>query len=294
MRQELREPPNGSYVVFDLETTGFRANGDEIIEIGAVRCNQNGTVEDRFSALVHPNCPIGDSAKRVHGITEYMVANKPELKEVFPQFLGFVRGLPLVGHNIKGFDMRFLDCACQQLGYAPLDNDIFDTLSFSRSLLEKGASCGVESLVERFHIQKRQAHRALTDSLMENDVFLALRELYRKRIDAYQKEAERHQQYMAEKSVKANPVYNKPKPMLNPKKDGFYITERDGFALIRVEGYIPMRDVVQNCKDFLHWKKEGNRWLIVMDGPVQKNLNKFKMETASMRKEYFMENTMER
>ena len=45
------------YVVFDIETTGFSAENDRIIEIGAVRV-EKGEITDRFSVFVNPLVPI--------------------------------------------------------------------------------------------------------------------------------------------------------------------------------------------------------------------------------------------
>ena len=46
-----------SYVVFDIETTGFSAEQDRIIEIGAVKIT-NGVITDRFSRFINPLIPI--------------------------------------------------------------------------------------------------------------------------------------------------------------------------------------------------------------------------------------------
>ena len=46
-----------SFVVFDIETTGFSPVNNRIIEIGAVRV-ENGSITDRFSAFVNPDVPI--------------------------------------------------------------------------------------------------------------------------------------------------------------------------------------------------------------------------------------------
>ncbi|MFQ7501059.1 MAG: PolC-type DNA polymerase III N-terminal domain-containing protein, partial [Blautia coccoides] len=47
----------GTFVVFDIETTGFSALRDKIIEIGAVRV-EDGKIVGRFSEFVNPRIPI--------------------------------------------------------------------------------------------------------------------------------------------------------------------------------------------------------------------------------------------
>lgn len=44
-----------TYVVFDLETTGFSPDKNKIIEIGAVKV-EHGEITDRFSTFVNPEC----------------------------------------------------------------------------------------------------------------------------------------------------------------------------------------------------------------------------------------------
>ena len=62
---DLRKPvenPQGqsldsTYVVFDLETTGFSPVENKIIEIGAVKV-ENGEITEKFSTFVNPEVPI--------------------------------------------------------------------------------------------------------------------------------------------------------------------------------------------------------------------------------------------
>ena len=45
-----------TFVVFDLETTGFSPDKNKIIEIGAVKV-VGGVITDRFSTFVNPEVP---------------------------------------------------------------------------------------------------------------------------------------------------------------------------------------------------------------------------------------------
>ncbi|HEV8574030.1 MAG TPA: 3'-5' exonuclease [Dehalococcoidia bacterium] len=56
-----------SYVALDLEATGLDTENDEIIEIGAVRFDDSGVLEN-FQTLVNPGRPIatGGDAYRDH------------------------------------------------------------------------------------------------------------------------------------------------------------------------------------------------------------------------------------
>jgi len=47
---------NDTYVVFDIETTGFSPDLNKIIEIGAVKV-ENGSITERFSTFVKPGGP---------------------------------------------------------------------------------------------------------------------------------------------------------------------------------------------------------------------------------------------
>ena len=92
------------YVVFDLETTGISPKTDEVVEISAVKV-EHGKVTDEFSTLVNPKRRIPYGASRVNGITDDMVAEAPFFEQVLEEFLEFIEGFVLVGHNIARFDM---------------------------------------------------------------------------------------------------------------------------------------------------------------------------------------------
>ena len=49
--------PNGSFVVFDIETTGLSPKECKITEIGAIKI-EHGEITDKFSQLINPGVPI--------------------------------------------------------------------------------------------------------------------------------------------------------------------------------------------------------------------------------------------
>ena len=93
-------------IAFDLETTGFIAGVDQIVEIGAVRF-ENGVPEAKFSTLIDPKMPIPPAASKVNGISDEMVAGKPLISQVLEPFAEFCGADILVAHNAP-FDYQFL------------------------------------------------------------------------------------------------------------------------------------------------------------------------------------------
>lgn len=156
-----------SYVVFDLETTGVSCVKDEIIEISALKVKNHQQAES-FSRLVNPGRPIPPGATRVNGITDEMVRQEPGLDLVLPEFLDFIGGEILVGHNIQSFDLQFLNRDIEELRLRALDNDFIDTLSMARTCLPELPHHRLTDLAEYFKISTKGAHRALNDCVMNH------------------------------------------------------------------------------------------------------------------------------
>lgn len=158
------------YVVFDLETTGLSPVTDRIIEVSAVKV-KGGVVKDTFSTLVNPGCPIPAAASRINGITDAMVAGAPGIQEVLGQFLAFIGGEVLVGHNIHSFDMKFLNCAMDAFYKRELGNDYIDTLYMARQCVKELPRHRLVDLAAFFQVSTEGAHRALQDCIMNQKCF---------------------------------------------------------------------------------------------------------------------------
>ncbi len=164
------------YVVFDLETTGLSPIKDDIIELSALLVKE-GNVTDTFSTLVNPGRSIPASASRINGITNDMVADAPAIETVMTNFMEFSRCQILVGHNIKSFDLKFLNCVSERLFGTEIENDYIDTLYMSRSFLPQLRSHKLVDISAHFNISSEGAHRALNDCIMNQKCFEAMGKL---------------------------------------------------------------------------------------------------------------------
>ena len=159
--ESLIECPR-DYVVLDLETTGLVPGVDDIIEIAMVRVTDCMPCET-FQTLVNPGYEIDDFIIDLTGITNEMLSTAPNITEVLPDVLAFLRDSVIVGHNVH-FDVNFLyDDFVDNLNH-PLSNNIYDTLRLSRRLFPNTFDHRLETMLDEFGIKSDQHHRALADA----------------------------------------------------------------------------------------------------------------------------------
>lgn len=176
MRENLLD---STFVVIDLETTGFNPERAEVIDIAAVRV-EGGIITDRFSSLVYPGFFIPDRIKELTGITNAMLIGQPRIEEVFPQFLEFIGDSILVGHFVEQ-DIRFLDKYYRRLYGKRFKRPTLCTLKLSRKLFPELKKYSLESLSDFFGYETNGIHRALKDAELTAHIFLRiLNELWNK------------------------------------------------------------------------------------------------------------------
>lgn len=158
------------YIVFDLETTGFRPGLDEIIEISAVKV-ENSKITDTYSTLVKPSIRIPASATRINGITNEMVSKAPEIDKALEGFVDFIETGILVGHNIHSFDTNFIYDAAMEVFQEGIYNDYIDTLYMAKSCLPQLRHHKLGDISEYFGISTEGAHRALNDCIMNQKCY---------------------------------------------------------------------------------------------------------------------------
>ena len=169
---------DSDYVVFDIETTGFSASNDRIIEIGAVKVSQ-GQITDHFSEFVNPGIPIPPEITKLTSITDQMVEDADPIEKVLPAFLAFCEGCSLVAHNAH-FDTGFIRENCLRLGY-PYDFTSLDTMTMARSFLGNLKNYKLDTVVTAMGCTLAHHHRAVDDAGATADVFVKFLEMFREK-----------------------------------------------------------------------------------------------------------------
>ena len=169
---------DSTFVVFDIETTGFSAVNDRIIEIGAVKV-ENGMITEKFSEFVNPERPIPFEIEKLTSINDRMVEDAPNISVILPRFMDFCKGSVLVAHNAD-FDTGFIRHNCEVLGL-PYDYTYVDTLGIARSFLEGLKNYKLDTVVEAMGCTLANHHRAVDDAGATADVFVRFLERFKKK-----------------------------------------------------------------------------------------------------------------
>ena len=120
------------YVLVDIETTGLSPINDEIIEIGAIKV-ENNLIVDSFSQLIKINRSLSPFITNLTGITNEMLRTGKMPIEVYQEFVKFVGENVIIGHNVN-FDLGFLTNKCKKYIDYNLTNDYIDTLYMAKKI----------------------------------------------------------------------------------------------------------------------------------------------------------------
>lgn len=167
------------FVIFDTETTGLDpASGDRVVEIAAMRLVR-GKEEACFQSLANPHRPVSEAAFAVNGISSAMLDTAPEMEEVLPAFLEFIKGGCLCSYNAP-FDMGFLQSELKRAGLAlPAGTVVIDILKMARRLMPGLERYALWFVAQRLGVQSQQLHRALSDVRLTWEVMHRLIEIAR-------------------------------------------------------------------------------------------------------------------
>ena len=167
-----------TFVVFDLETTGFSNKNDKITEIGAVKV-KNFEIVDRFNELINPEKDISYKVQELTGITNDLIKDKPTIEEILPRFMEFVGDSVLVAHNAE-FDIGFINQKCKEMNIE-FKNKSVDTLMLARILLPHLKRFKLNNLTKELGVPLHNHHRAVDDAAATAQIFIKFLDMLEKK-----------------------------------------------------------------------------------------------------------------
>lgn len=175
------------FVIFDLETTGFKPHQDDrVISLGAVKMRGCSVDESNsYYELFNPERNIPSIITRLTGIDYQMVSDEPTLLEQLPDFFEWV-GDSLLAAHIASFDLSFINQTLTESGYLPLAHQIIDTRQVIIRLYPQLTNCSLEEICTQLGISAHGRHNALGDAIIAGRILeIALKELKKRRVRTF-------------------------------------------------------------------------------------------------------------
>ncbi len=163
-----------SFVVVDVETTGFSPPADRVIELGCVRV-EAGRVVERFESLINPRRPVPGPITSLTGISWSMLEGQPVFGDICDSFLEFLGDSVFVAHNAP-FDWRFIQSEVHLSAGRKLLNPCLCTRALARRFLPELSRRSLDELAHFYNLEFQGRHRALGDALVTAEVLLRLLE----------------------------------------------------------------------------------------------------------------------
>ncbi|URM53213.1 PolC-type DNA polymerase III [Mycoplasma sp. SG1] len=139
------------FIVFDLETTGFYASVNEIIEFAGIKI-VDGKIVDKLEIFLKPSQPINDFIQNLTGISNEMLKDGYDPKSGILKIKEFIGDYLLVAHNAL-FDYSFLQSYYLKYLDDVLSNLVLDTYSLARFILVDKKKFSLKSLAGYFKIK---------------------------------------------------------------------------------------------------------------------------------------------
>lgn len=167
-----------TFVCIDCESTGLDPKNDRIIEVAAVKFTLDATLGE-FESLIDPQVEIPANSIAIHHITQEMVQGKPTIDKVLGELFELIGPHPLIGHGVK-YDIDILAHHAERCNMPChlRQNLFFDTLRLAR-LYGESPSNSLETLRQHFNIAEEGAHRAMSDVVVNIQVFKKLSQHFR-------------------------------------------------------------------------------------------------------------------
>jgi predicted DnaQ family exonuclease/DinG family helicase len=175
-----------SFVVIDVETTGFDHHKERVIELAAIKY-EGGKEVDAFTSFVNPEKEIPAHITKLTGIRDADVEDAPLFAELADALRDFLGDLPIIGHNVQ-FDTKFLESEIRLAEgdfsrwsrgnehFQYLGRQQYDTVLLARTIFPQLNSYKLEQLAQHFELTHKDAHRASDDARATGALFLRVTE----------------------------------------------------------------------------------------------------------------------
>ncbi len=165
-----------TFVVFDLETTGFNPVTEQMIEIGAVKVDSSGKVLETFSEFIklYKVAKLSPKIKELTNITDNMLEIQgKDIHDVMELFVNFIGDSVLVAQNSR-FDMSFMAAYFLQNHKLTYSRLCFDTIKFGKALKPGMDSYRLQLLAPMFNVMydANAHHRADYDAEITSQIFI--------------------------------------------------------------------------------------------------------------------------
>lgn len=151
-----------TFIAFDTETTGRYPLESEICEIAGVKFI-NGKPQDIFSSLIKPKQRMSDEVIKIHGITNEMVENAPNIDSVINKFHAFIGETTLVAHHAP-FDLGFIAVEFEKAGLFFPKSPAICSSRLSREVITDSVNHKLQTLIPHLGLTQGSAHRATDDA----------------------------------------------------------------------------------------------------------------------------------
>tara|TARA_R110000824_G_scaffold68893_1_gene177640 strand:- start:228 stop:1055 length:828 start_codon:yes stop_codon:yes gene_type:complete len=150
------------FVSIDIETTGLDPVEDRIIQVGVVKCNPDGTVEEGCQ-LINPEISVPSGAFEVHGITNEELQDKPTWKDIGPQIAHGLKTADICAYNGK-FDLKFIAESCKRVGVSFTPGLLIDPCFIFRMKVRHTLTAAID-----YYVSQKPLVASLSNSMSSED-----------------------------------------------------------------------------------------------------------------------------
>jgi DNA polymerase III subunit epsilon len=152
---------NEPVVFVDIETTGVSWKSCRIIEIAAIRI-ENDVLVDEFHTLVNPGQRLPQFITQLTGIVDADLESAPYFDEIAYDLTKIFDGALFIAHNVR-FDYSFIKRQLEASGFK-FRPKLLCTVRLSRALYPDAVGHSLEKVLKRHNITVSSRHRASEDA----------------------------------------------------------------------------------------------------------------------------------